>query len=220
VNKTSPATNALTLATKITLARALVIPLFVISLAYRRHDAALATFLLASLADAVDGHLARRRGEMTALGAMLDPIADKLLMFAAYVLMGAYGQVPAWLAILVVSRDVLLCLGCLMLFMTVGFITPAPSALGKATTALQMSSVLAALAAAAAGWGQPAALIGLFGLTGAFTVASGAHYLFFVGARMTAQRGAPAAGGRTPGGPAPAKARAPEPQIERRARIG
>ena len=145
-----PMTPSVTLATKITLGRALLVPAFAISLAYHRLDWALFFFLLASLADAVDGHLARRRGEMTELGAMLDPIADKLLMTAAYVLMGASGEIPAWLAVLVVSRDVLLCLGCLMLFMTVGFIAPSPSLLGKATTALQMLAVLAALAAGAA----------------------------------------------------------------------
>lgn len=183
-----PMAPSLTLATKITLGRVLLVPAFAISLAYHWPEWALVLFLLASLADAVDGHLARRRGEMTSLGAMLDPIADKLLMTTAYVLMGALGEIPPWLAVLVVCRDVLLCLGCLMLFMTVGFITPAPSILGKATTALQMLAVLATLAAGAAGGSGGAALPPLFTLTGALTAASGVHYLFFVGARMIAQR--------------------------------
>lgn len=177
---------SLTLATKITLGRVLLVPLFAISLAYHRHGWALFLFLLASLADAVDGHLARRRGEMTSLGALLDPIADKLLMVTAYVLLGVLGGVPAWLAVLVVSRDVLLCLGCMVLFMTSGFAAPAPSYLGKTTTALQMLAILAALAASAAGAGGGAWLAALFALTGALTAASGIHYLFFVGARNAA----------------------------------
>ncbi|MEK6712434.1 MAG: CDP-alcohol phosphatidyltransferase family protein [Nitrospinota bacterium] len=178
----------LTLATKITLGRVLLVPAFAISLSYHRPDWALFLFLLASLADAADGHLARRRGEMTSLGAMLDPIADKLLMTAAYVLMGASGEIPAWLAVLVVSRDVLLCLGCLVLFMTIGFRTPSPSILGKATAALQMVSVLAALAAEAAKADGGSWLPALFAAAGALTAASGIHYLFFVGARVIAQR--------------------------------
>ena len=179
---------SLTLATKITLGRALLVPAFAISLAYHRPGWALFLFLLASLADAVDGHLARRRGEMTSLGALLDPVADKLLMVTAYVLMGISEEIPAWLAVLVVSRDVLLCLGCMVLFMTSGFLTPAPSGLGKATTALQMLAILAALVADAAGAGAGAGLTALFVATGAFTAASGIHYLFFVGGRNAAQQ--------------------------------
>jgi cardiolipin synthase len=179
---------SLTLATKITLGRALLVPAFATSLAYRRPDWALFLFLLASLADAVDGHLARRRGEMTSFGALLDPIADKLLMMTAYILMGAMGGIPKWLAVLVVSRDVLLCLGCLTIFMTSGFVAPSPSRLGKATTALQMLAVLAALTAGAFRSGGGSALLALFVLTGAFTAVSGIHYLFFAGARMVAPR--------------------------------
>ncbi len=183
-----------TLATKITVTRMLLSPIFVICLVYQRSGLALLVFIIASLADAVDGHLARRRGEMTALGAMLDPIADKLLMFSAYIVMGANGQIPLWLSVVVVSRDVLICVGCLTLFMTVGFITPAPSLLGKSTTAAQMITVIAALTASAGGAKTSIAPLALFVLTGGLTIASGLHYIFFGGARMMSQRGAPAAG--------------------------
>ncbi|MDA0999533.1 MAG: CDP-alcohol phosphatidyltransferase family protein [bacterium] len=180
-------TTGLTVATKITVTRILLIPVFVICLVYRRPGLALVVFALASLADAVDGHLARRRGEKTELGAMLDPMADKLLMFSAYIVLGRMGEIPPWLSIFVISRDVIISLGFLVLFLTVGFVTPRPSLLGKATTALQMLSIIAGLLAYAARIpGTP--LLPLYILTGGLTVISGLHYTFFVGARMLAQR--------------------------------
>ena len=127
----APASNRLTLATKITLVRVFLIPVFVMCLAYKKPGIALAVFIIAGVADGVDGYIARRRGEMTELGAMLDPIADKLLMFTAYIMLGVSGQIPIWLAVVVVSRDLLLCIGCMALFMTVGFQTPSPSFLEK-----------------------------------------------------------------------------------------
>ncbi len=192
------ASNKLTLATKITLARVLLIPVFLTCLAYRRAGVALAVFIVACAADGVDGHIARRRGEMTSLGAMLDPIADKLLMFAAYMMMGISGQIPPWLAIVVVSRDLLLCIGCLALFMTVGFQTPSPSLLGKAATTVQMITAGAALLAAALEAGENAVMLSLFLIACALTIASGVHYLFFVGARMIHQKQGGQAGKSSP----------------------
>ncbi len=176
--------NSLTLATKITVIRVLLIPAFIICLTYKKPGFALTVFLLASLADAVDGYLARRRGEMTPLGALLDPIADKLLIFSAYVLMGTYNLIPQWLAIVVVSRDVLICAAYMALSFTVRFVTPSPSILGKATTVAQMATVLAALAVAAGGMNGAPGLAFLYWLAGGLTIASGLHYVFFVGARM------------------------------------
>lgn len=180
-------TAGLTLATKITMTRILLIPVFVICLVYERSGLALVVFALASLADAVDGNLARWRGEKTDLGAMLDPVADKLLMFSAYIVLGLMGQIPPWLYIFVISRDIVISLGFLVLFLTVGFITPRPSLLGKATTALQMVSIIAALLASISG-ASGGALLPLHILTGGLTVLSGVHYTFFVGARMLTQR--------------------------------
>ena len=184
----APASNKLTLATKITLVRVFLIPVFVMCLAYKKPGIALAVFIIAGVADGVDGYIARLRGEMTELGAMLDPIADKLLMFTAYIMMGVTGQIPIWLAIVVVSRDLLLCIGCMALFMTVGFKTPSPSFLGKATTTAQMITAGAALLAAALGAETNVVLLSTFLITCALTLASGVHYLFFVGTRMIYQK--------------------------------
>ena len=184
----APASNKLTLATKITLVRVFLIPVFVMCLAYKKPGIALAVFIIAGVADGVDGYIARRRGEMTELGAMLDPIADKLLMFTAYIMLGVSEQIPIWLAVVVVSRDLLLCIGCMALFMTVGFQTPSPSFLGKATTTAQMVTAGAALLAAALGAETNIVLLSTFLITCALTLASGVHYLFFVGTRMIYQK--------------------------------
>ena len=180
----APASNRLTLATKITLVRVFLIPVFVMCLAYKKPGIALIVFIIAGVADGVDGYIARRRGEMTELGAMLDPIADKLLMFTAYMMMGISEQIPIWLAVSVVSRDLLLSIGCLMLFMTVGFQTPSPSMLGKTTTTAQMITAGAALLAAALRAETNVVLLSTYLITCALTLASGIHYLFFVGTRM------------------------------------
>ncbi len=182
------ASNRLTLATKITLVRVFLIPVFVMCLAYRKPGIALAVFIIAGVADGVDGYIARSRGEMTELGAMLDPIADKLLMFTAYIMMGISEDIPIWLAIFVVSRDLLICIGCMVLFMTVGLQTPSPSMLGKTTTTAQMITAGAALLAAALGAETNFVLLSTFLITCALTLASGIHYLFFVGARMLYQK--------------------------------
>ena len=184
----APSSNRLTLATKITLVRVFLIPVFVMCLAYKKPGIALAVFIIAGVADGVDGYIARRRGEMTELGAMLDPIADKLLMFTAYIMLGVSEQIPIWLAVVVVSRDLLLCIGCMALFMTVGFQTPSPSFLGKTTTTAQMVTAGAALLAAALGADRNIVLLSTFLITCVLTLASGVHYLFFVGTRMIYQK--------------------------------
>ena len=112
-------TRAFTLANKITISRLLLVPVFTICLVYRRPGFALALFIMASLADALDGYLARSRRERTFLGAMLDPMADKLLMFSAYVMMGINGLIPPWLSIVVISRDILISIGYLSLYIAV-----------------------------------------------------------------------------------------------------
>ncbi len=193
--------RGLTLPNKITVSRALLVPVFAVCLVYRRPGLGLIIFFLASAADALDGYLARTRGESTALGATLDPVADKLLMFSAYLIMGMNGMIPAWLAILVISRDALISAGYLSLYLTLGFITPEPSRLGKITTVSQISSMVLALIVWTMGGEAHWGLAPLYYLTGALTAASGVHYTFFVGGRMLSRGGA---GGAAKGHPSPA----------------
>jgi cardiolipin synthase (CMP-forming) len=92
----------------ITILRILLVPFTVWLITSGANMAAFAVFLLAGLSDAVDGYLARKFGAQTELGAYLDPIADKALLVSIYVALAITGVMPAWLAILVATRDVLI----------------------------------------------------------------------------------------------------------------
>lgn len=181
--------QGLTLANKVTLIRVFLVPVFVICLIYSRPGLALAIFILVSLADAADGHLARSRNEKTDLGAMLDPIADKLLMFSAYVVMGIFGFIPAWLAVIVISRDVVISLGFLTLYVTFGYVTPAPTVVGKLATVTQMIAIGFALLAWVSKIENQSWPLIFYLLAGALTIASGLHYIFIVGGRLISQKG-------------------------------
>jgi len=89
--------------------RILVIPLFMVFLSaeFKNHEwAAFGVFLFATLTDTVDGLLARRTNKITTLGQLLDPIADKLLMTAAFVCLVGAGRVPAWMAVVIIGREI------------------------------------------------------------------------------------------------------------------
>jgi cardiolipin synthase len=92
----------------ITLARMLMTPLTVSMIVSHRFLAAFLIFLLAGVSDAIDGFIARRFNLRTELGAYLDPLADKALLTSIYISLAIYAGLPAWLAIAVVSRDVMI----------------------------------------------------------------------------------------------------------------
>ncbi|MET0852345.1 MAG: CDP-diacylglycerol--glycerol-3-phosphate 3-phosphatidyltransferase [Candidatus Rokuibacteriota bacterium] len=129
----------------LTILRILLIPFFVTLLVYRKVEAALVVFCLASLTDMLDGYIARSHGRQTRLGAFLDPVADKLLLTSAFVTLTYLKMVPFWITAVVVSRDLILSVGVLVIHVSGGTIHPAPSWVGKASTAFQMATVLAAM---------------------------------------------------------------------------
>jgi cardiolipin synthase len=133
------------LANWLTTLRILLIPVFITLLVYRHPTEALLVFGLASLTDLLDGYIARTRGRQTRLGAFLDPVADKLLLTSAFITLTYLKVIPFWIAAVVVSRDVVLTLGVLVIHVAGVTVTPAPSALGKLSTAFQMATVLAAM---------------------------------------------------------------------------
>ena len=173
------------LANKITIFRVILIPFFVeMIIKFNQLPpgqgevfrwAAIAVFSLAVLSDAVDGFIARRRHQITELGKALDPIADKLLLLSAVIILsftGRMAKLPLWFVVSVLSRDFLILLGALMLYLFAdeGHLKIAPSLLGKATTVAQMSTVLwIMLGLRHPEWAWRAA--------GFFTVASGIGYL-------------------------------------------
>ncbi len=134
----------LTLPNIISFARLCAVPAAIWLVLHRHFGAAFALFVLAGISDAVDGWLARRRGG-TALGAILDPVADKTLMVGMYLTLAAIGQLPDWLAILVVFRDLVIVGGVLLLWMTSNAMQIKPLTVSKWNTALQIGLVAVVL---------------------------------------------------------------------------
>lgn len=167
------------LANWLTIFRILLIPVFVSLLVYRQATAALAIFCLASATDLLDGYIARARGSQTRLGAFLDPLADKLLLTASFAtLTYLYPRLlPFWITVTVLSRDFLLILGTALIHIAGGRVHPTPTGLGKASTALQMVTVLAVLLVLAFMM-NPRIKTALVWITAGFTIASGVQYLY------------------------------------------
>ena len=95
----------------LTILRILLIPCYIGLLIYGRFDQALIVLLVAGLTDALDGAIARMKNQHTRLGAVLDPLADKLLLTSGFITLSLIHLIPLWVTILVVSRDVILMLG-------------------------------------------------------------------------------------------------------------
>jgi cardiolipin synthase len=172
----------LTLANRLTILRILMTPAITILLLYRYMAAAVALFLLAGITDGLDGFVARRRGQRTALGMVLDPLADKLLLMSAVVVLTLLKELPRWFTIIIVSRDVILIGGSLILYMFLGKLFTPPSWLGKTTTGFQIATVLLAMLDNFVPVFRSVVMPVAF-LTTALTVCSGLDYVFR-GARL------------------------------------
>ena len=136
----------MTLANWLTVLRIFLVPLLVIHLVYGLYGWALLTIGLAAITDALDGLFARTRNETTDLGKMLDPLADKLLITSCLIVLAlpndtALIRIPAWLAILSISRDVGILLAVLVFNLFVGKKVFTSSRLGKATTAMHLVTI-------------------------------------------------------------------------------
>jgi cardiolipin synthase len=133
----------------ISLARLLSVPVTIWLVLASEWLAAFCLFVAAGLSDAVDGYLARHHGMRTELGGFLDPLADKAMLVSLYVVLGIRGDLPAWLVILVVSRDLLIVGGVLLSVALERALSVDPSMAGKANTVAQLvlaAGVLAFLA--------------------------------------------------------------------------
>ncbi len=145
-----------TISNILTLVRILLIPFFFWACLYRFHYHAgeaggiytiltIVLFILIVFSDFVDGYLARRLGQTTSLGAFLDPLADKLMVTASFVLLTALGAIPAWLTISVVSRDLILFFGWCLLFVIQSDTEIRPWLIGKITALFQFAAIGAAI---------------------------------------------------------------------------
>ena len=117
-----------------------------VALAGDRFRLALLLILTAGLTDALDGYLARRFQWTSRLGSILDPIADKLLVFATYVTLAWLGHVPVWLTVLIVGRDVVIMTGATAYHYVVGVFDMTPTLLSKANSAFQILFAVLVLA--------------------------------------------------------------------------
>ncbi len=131
----------LTIPNILTMARIVLIPVFVSALMYQRYDFSLLIFTVAALTDLLDGMIARAKNQQTELGRFLDPVADKFLLVTSFVLLAIYGFVPKWLSIVVISRDVIIITGWLIVFFITHRAKVEPSFLGKISNAMQLTLV-------------------------------------------------------------------------------
>ncbi len=147
----------LNLANKLSIFRILLIPPFIATIMYYTPEKdflrlfTIAIFALAIFTDALDGYIARVKGQRTKLGTFLDPLADKLLLITAFICLSIVKTLPPefklapWIVIIVISRDAIIVLGSAIIHIANGELNVSPTTLGKITTFLQMITVLALL---------------------------------------------------------------------------
>ncbi|MDH3446012.1 MAG: CDP-alcohol phosphatidyltransferase family protein [Deltaproteobacteria bacterium] len=164
----------------LTLIRILTIPFFLVSLAYHRYSVALLIFIFGAVTDFLDGLAARWMHQETRLGAYLDPVADKLLVFSSYVMLGFIEAIPLWLVMIVVMRDVLIIIGFAVIYYLVDEkFEASPTVIGKCSTLLQLLTLAFALTSLyAPSWLPPLVLKTLVAATATVTMLSGIHYLY------------------------------------------
>jgi cardiolipin synthase (CMP-forming) len=175
-----------TIANQLTILRMALVPALVLLALSRRYDWALGVFVLAGISDLLDGLIARIGHQQTTLGAVLDPVADKLLLASSFVVLawgpGLSCPIPVWLVVVVLSRDVIILVSVAVVNLTLGRRVFHPSNLGKVSTLCQLLTVGFALLSNARG-GCVAGIEWLFDLALGLTVVSALHYVYLATAR-------------------------------------
>jgi cardiolipin synthase len=160
----------------LTLLRILITPLFVIFMIKEQYRLSLLIFFLAGISDGLDGLFARWFNQKTVLGAHLDPIADKLLLISAFITLAVQQIIPSWLAVVVISRDILIITGIAILRSFHATFSIRPSMISKCTTATQLATVFLVLLSFELTAVRPM-LSPLFWFATILTTASGLHYV-------------------------------------------
>ena len=170
----------MTIPNLITALRIILTPILIIYLIEEQFKLALFCFAIAAISDGLDGFLARKINQKSPLGTYLDPIADKFLLVTSFVTLSIKEIIPPWLTVLAISRDILILLGVLILFLSGIHLNVNPSRLSKINTCLQFTVILIAL--------SKDIMIGSFFsssytylcyVTGIFTISSGLHYMHY-----------------------------------------
>jgi len=170
----------LNLPNTLTLIRILTIPIFLEFLAYHLYWQALVVFAIGGVTDFLDGLTARWLNQQTALGAYLDPVADKLLVISSFIMLGLINGIPMWLTMVVVARDIMIVVGYGAIYVLVEEkLAVRPSWIGKWSTTFQLFTLAVALVTLHdANLLHPYVLTVFIALTATATVASGLQYLY------------------------------------------
>jgi cardiolipin synthase len=182
----------------LTVFRMVLIPVFVTLIFYGRFSMALGVFVMAGLTDGLDGLLARRFDQQSQLGTVLDPVADKLMLVTAFVVLSlravfpqpvpSHLPIPFWVTVAVISRDVFIIVGAAAINIMTGFRGFRPSLLGKLSTTVQIIGIAAVMLAASFPYGTGYYLPTVYAVVFALAVLSGLHYIFFVSRLMNEDR--------------------------------
>jgi cardiolipin synthase (CMP-forming) len=182
----------------LTVFRMVLIPIFVSLVFYQRFIWALTVFVVAGLTDGLDGLLARRFDQQSQLGTILDPIADKLMLVTAFIVLSMRSvfhiplpkhlPIPFWVTVAVISRDVFIIVGAAAINIMTGFRSFRPSWLGKLNTTVQIFAIAMIMFAASFPFGSGYYLPTLYTCVFTFALLSGVHYVFFVSKLMNEER--------------------------------
>jgi len=171
-----------TIANQLTLLRMLLIPAFIVLIVEHELGWALAVFAVAGVTDGLDGLIARAKGQKTTLGAWLDPMADKLMLVSAFVVLtlpnlGLANKLPLWLTALVISRDVGIVITVAIVNLAIGRRTFRPSIFGKLATGVYIVTVSLAMLYNYLGYHAWIVDVGIYASL-AITLLSGIHYVW------------------------------------------
>lgn len=169
--------GVLNIPNSLTITRIVIIPVFIISIIYRRYNYSLYLFIFAALTDLFDGLFARLKNQRTALGTFLDPLADKFLLVTSFIILSVYDWLPVWLTITVISRDIIVIIGWILLHLIFGTVKVEPSVLGK-TTIWAQSLLIAYVLTDINMYFLPDLPELLLWITAGLTVLSGLHYIY------------------------------------------
>ncbi len=139
------------IANRLTILRIILVPVFILVILYHRLNIAFVIFLVAAVSDGLDGYIARTWNQKTRFGTVMDPLADKMLLGSAFLCFSlvsglpAYIKMPIYVPLIIISRDVLILLGTVMIYLLTGTIDIKPTILGKITTFLQMVTIILVL---------------------------------------------------------------------------
>lgn len=201
----------MTTANKVTVFRILLIPFFVVAVVYYAKTgmelyrlAGILTFATAAILDGVDGYIARHYNQWSELGTVLDPLADKLLLVSAVILLSfdhgsQLGQIPFWLTATIIGRDLVILIGMIVIHLTVGKVVFRPHVIGKIATVFQMVSVSWLLLKWDQGWGEAWGLPWTLGAA----VCTGVSGLFYLHDGMRQLSASPRSSGTPPPGSPP-----------------